>query len=229
MSERTSSGLQGPGDRQVLRHEAPALSALALASRSLARMGNLDMKLPDGRVLSLALLLSFACSLPASAQILSSPLGGAPSTAPAGAPQGGLPGGQGAGVHSPLSPFAPLPRRNDVVPWSLLTDVSTRVENLRIIPTYSAAVRELDKKQVRIQGYMMPLEPGEMQRHFLLTSVPLTCSFCVPGGPESMIEVRTREPVRYSMAAVVVEGRLQVLQSDPMGLYYRITGAAPVK
>jgi hypothetical protein len=192
-------------------------------------MLNLGMKLPDRPALSLALLLSFACSLPASAQILSSPLGGAPSTAPAGAPQGGLPSGQGAGVHSPLSPFAPLPRRNDVVPWSLLTDVSTRVENLRIIQLYPAAVQALDKKRVRVQGFMMPLKPGEMQRHFLLTSVPLTCSFCLPGGPESMIEVRTREPVKYSLGIVVVEGRLQVLQSDPMGLYYRITGAIPVK
>jgi hypothetical protein len=187
------------------------------------------MTLAHRPALSLALLLSFFFSLPTSAQILGSPLGVAPSTAPAGAPQAGLPSGQGAGVHSPLSPFAPLPRRNDVVPWSLLTDVSTRVENLRVTQVYPAAVQALDKKQVRVQGYMMPLGPGEMQWHFLLASVPLTCSFCVPGGPESMIEVRTREPARYSMAAVVVEGRLQVLQSDPMGLYYRITGAVPVK
>jgi hypothetical protein len=187
------------------------------------------MARPDGSALSFALLLSVVFSLPASAQILSSPLGGAPSTAPAGAPQGGLPSGKGAGVHSPLSPFAPLPRRNDVVPWSLLTDVSTRVENLRVIQIYPVAVQALDKKQVRIQGYMMPLEPGEMQRHFLLASVPLTCSFCVPGGPESFIEVRTREPVKYSLGVVVVAGRLQVLQSDPMGLYYRITGAIGVK
>ena len=41
---------------------------------------------------------------------------------------------------------------------------------------------------------MMPLEPGERQKHFLLTSVPLTCSFCVPGGPESMVEVKTKMP-----------------------------------
>jgi hypothetical protein len=90
-------------------------------------------------------------------------------------------------------------------------------------------VRKLDQKQVRLQGFMMPLGPGEMQRHFLLASVPLTCSFCTPGGPESMVEVRTREPVKYSLGAVVVQGKLQVLQSDPQGLYYRITGAVGVK
>jgi len=93
-----------------------------------------------------------------------------------------------------------------VVPWSVLTDVIKRIENRRAVQIYKTAVQALDKKQVRIQGCMMPLGPGEMQRHFLLTSVPLTCSFCVPGGRESLIEVRTREPVRYSMAAVVVKG-----------------------
>jgi hypothetical protein len=76
---------------------------------------------------------------------------------------------------------------------------------------------------------MMPLEPGEKQSHFLLSSVPMTCSFCVPGGPESMVEVKTRTPVRYSMEPVVVEGRLLVLADDPYGLYYRMTDAVPVK
>lgn len=174
----------------------------------------------------LAISLSFVLALPVGAQILSSPLGGATPAAPA---PGGVPSGQGAGVHSPLSPFAPLPKRTDVVPWSVLTDVDTRFEDRRNVATFSAAVRALDRKQVRLQGFMMPLGPGEMQRHFLLASVPLTCSFCTPGGPESIVEVRTREPVKYSVGAVVVQGRLQVLQSDPSGLYYRITQAVGVK
>jgi hypothetical protein len=76
---------------------------------------------------------------------------------------------------------------------------------------------------------MMPLEPGEKQKHFLLSSVPLTCAFCVPGGPESMVEVKTKAPVKYSMEAVVVEGNFAVLADDPYGLYYRITDAVAVK
>lgn len=170
----------------------------------------------------------------ASAQVLSSPLGAPPKAAPAApgsapAATPALPHGQGAGVHSPLSPFAPLPRRSDVVAWSVLTDVSTRLENRRIVPVYPAAVTALNQKTLRLQGFMMPLEPGEQQRHFLLASVPLTCSFCTPGGPESMVEVRTKAPVKYSLGAVVVEGRFHVLQNDLYGLYYRITEAVGVK
>ncbi|MDD2882064.1 MAG: DUF3299 domain-containing protein [Rhodoferax sp.] len=166
---------------------------------------------------ALALVLS-ACLLPlGSLAQLSSPIAG------------GAPAGTGPGVHSPNSPFAPLPQRADVLPWSVLTDVKTRVVNKRLLPSYSADVQALNDKPQRIQGFMMPLEPGEKQKHFLLTSVPLTCSFCTPGGPESMVEVFTKTPVKYTMEPVVVDGRLSVLADDPYGLYYRIKDAVLVK
>jgi hypothetical protein len=81
----------------------------------------------------------------------------------------------------------------------------------------------------RVQGFMVPLDAKELQVHFLLTTVPLTCSFCIPGGPESMIEVRAKLPVRYGLEPVVVQGRLQLLKDDPYGLFYRLVDAVPVK
>lgn len=163
---------------------------------------------------------------PSFAQALSSPLG-APGGAASAGPAAGLPQGQGPGVHSPQSPIPPLPRREDVVAWSLLTDVKTRVLDKRVVPVYPAEVRALHQRQLKLHGFMLPLDPGESQRHFLLTSVPLTCAFCTPGGAESMVEVRTRTPVKYREDAVVVEGRFHVLDNDPYGLYYRLTEAVP--
>ncbi|KQT13525.1 DUF3299 domain-containing protein [Ramlibacter sp. Leaf400] len=140
-----------------------------------------------------------------------------------------VPAGSGPGVHSPDSPFAPLPQRGDVVPWSTLTAVKTRVEKNKVLPQFQPEQLALNQKPQRIQGFMMPLEPGEKQSHFLLSSVPLTCGFCTPGGPESMVEVRTKTPVRYTLEPVVVEGRFATLADDPYGLYYRVTEAVPVK
>ena len=94
---------------------------------------------------------------------------------------------------------------------------------------FPGSVQALDQKSQRIQGFMMPLGPGEKQKHFLLSSVPLTCAFCVPGDPESMVEVRTKTPVKYSMEAVVVEGTFVVLKDAPYGLFYRVTDAFAVK
>lgn len=141
----------------------------------------------------------------------------------------GAPPGSGAGVHSPNSPFKPLQERADVLSWNFLTAVKTKNVKNRLLPVFPADIQALSKTKQRVQGFMMPLEPGENQRHFLLSSVPLTCSFCVPGGPESMVEVKTKTAVRYSMEAVVVEGVFAVLEDDPFGLYYRMTDATPIK
>jgi uncharacterized protein len=159
----------------------------------------------------------------ASAQ-LSSPIGGAA------IPPGGIPlSGSGPGVHGANSPFAPLKERGDVLPWSVLSAVKTKNDKNRLLPVFPSNVQALNQKQQRVQGFMMPLDPGEKQTHFLLSSVPLTCAFCVPGGPESMVEVKTKVPVRYSLDVVVVEGQFAVLNDDPLGLYYRMTDAVAVK
>lgn len=137
--------------------------------------------------------------------------------------------GSGPGVHSPNSPIAPLPKRSDVVPWSVLTDVRTKTEKNKVLPVFGKPQLALDGKTQRIQGFMMPLQPGEKQSHFLLTSVPMTCAFCTPGGPESMVEVKTKTPVAYSLEPVTVQGKFAVLEDDAYGLYYRVTDAVAVK
>jgi hypothetical protein len=130
--------------------------------------------------------------------------------------------GQGPGYHDPRSPFKPLEERADIVSWKLLSQVTAKAEKKKIVPTFPVAVQALDRKTVKVQGFMMPLEAGDKQQHFLLSSVPTTCSFCVPAGPEGLVEVRTKKPVRYTLEPVVVEGQLAVLSDDPYGLYYRV-------
>ena len=163
----------------------------------------------------------------AGAQTLSSPIGA--SSAKGNAPTLDMPAGQGPGVHGANSPFPPLASRDDVLPWSVLTSVKTKTEKNRILPVFNVGQMSLHQKTQRIQGFMMPLDPGEKQTHFLLSSVPLTCAFCTAGGPESMVEVKTKTPVKYSMEPVVVEGRFLVLNDDSYGVYYRMTDATPVR
>ena len=175
----------------------------------------------------------------AGAQVLSSPLGILSPPAAAGGGKAAapavpaalleLPSGQGPGVHGANSPFPQLVPRDDVLPWSVLTAVKAKKVKTRFLPVFTPAQLALNQKTQRIQGYMMPLDPGEKQVHFLLSSVPLTCSFCTPGGPESMVEVRSKKPVKYSMEPVVVEGLFSVLEDDSYGLFYRMNDAKSVK
>jgi hypothetical protein len=125
--------------------------------------------------------------------------------------------------------FKPLPERKDVLSWKLLAQVELVKQKDRYVPQFSSGVSALDKKDVKVQGFMMPLEMGDKQSHFVLAAMPTTCAFCLPGGPESMVEVQMKTPVKYTFDAVVVTGRLAVLKDDPSGIFYRIVDAEPAK
>ncbi|HEU4352302.1 MAG TPA: DUF3299 domain-containing protein [Burkholderiales bacterium] len=125
--------------------------------------------------------------------------------------------------------FKPLPDRNDVVSWKLLAQVELVKQKDRYVPQFSKDVAALDQKEVRVQGFIMPLQMGDKQSHFVLTAMPQTCAFCLPGGPESMVEVKSKTPVKYSFEPVVLTGKLSVLKDDPTGVFYRLTDAVPAK
>jgi uncharacterized protein len=116
----------------------------------------------------------------------------------------------------PGAEVKPLPERKDVV-------------KDRYQPQFSAAVAALDTKEVKVQGFMMPLEMGDKQSHFILSATPQSCSFCMPGGPESMVEVKTKRPLAYGMEPVLLSGKLSILKDDPTGVFYRLTEAVPSK
>jgi hypothetical protein len=59
--------------------------------------------------------------------------------------------------------------------------------------------------------------------------MPVDCAFCMPGGPESLVEVKTKQPLAYGFAPIVLSGKLAVLKDDPTGVFYRLTDAVPVK
>jgi hypothetical protein len=127
----------------------------------------------------------------------------------------------------PPSPYAdkPLPEVKGVVSWKMLAEVTPVKEKDRFVPQFSKGITALDKKDVKLQGFMMPLDMGERQKRFLLVAMPPSCSFCLPGGPEQMVEVVAKNPVKYGFDPIVLSGKLTVLKDDPMGLYYRLTDA----
>jgi hypothetical protein len=154
-----------------------------------------------------ALILAFALALPAQAQDQNK-LG-----------QHVPPPGVDPGI------FKPLPERNDVVSWKLLSQVELVKQKDRYVAQFSSNVTALNKKEVKMQGFMLPLQMGDKQTHFVLTAMPQTCSFCMPGGPESMVEVKSKQPVKYTFDVIVMGGKLEVLKDDPTGVFYRLTDA----
>lgn len=128
----------------------------------------------------------------------------------------------------PQQYMKPLPELKGVVSWKTLAQVEAVKQKDRYVPQFSKNVTALDRKEVRLQGFMMPLDMGERQKRFLLTAMPPTCAFCLPGGPDQVVEVQAKTPVKYGFEPIVLSGRLVVLRDDPMGLYYRLTDAITV-
>ncbi len=130
----------------------------------------------------------------------------------------------------PPSPYLdkPLPELKGVVSWKTLAQVEAVKLKDRFVPQFSNNITALDKKEVKLQGFMMPLDMGEKQKRFILSALPPSCAFCLPGGPDQLVEVQAKTPVKYGFDPIVVTGKLIVLRDDPMGLYYRLTDAVPV-
>ncbi|MCX7960492.1 MAG: DUF3299 domain-containing protein, partial [Burkholderiales bacterium] len=99
--------------------------------------------------------------------------------------------------------FKPLPERKDVVSWKLLAQVELVRAKDRFVPQFSPGVAALHGKEVKLQGFMVPLQMGDKQSHFVLTAMPQTCAFCMPGGPESMVEVKAKRPIAYGFEPIV--------------------------
>ena len=122
-----------------------------------------------------------------------------------------------------------LPERKDIVSWRLLAQVELVKVKDRYQPQFASAVAALDAKEVKVQGFIMPLEMGDKQSHFILSAAPQDCAFCMPGGPESLVEVKMKKPVAYGFEPIVLTGKLTVLKDDPTGVFYRLTDAVPAK
>lgn len=137
------------------------------------------------------------------------------------APPGGLPSASDYSAQI-------LPERAGVVSWRTLAQVAPVKQGSRMVPEFGKDVLALDRKEARLQGFMIPLDVGDRQRRFLLTAVPTHCSFCLPAGPDALVEVIAKTPVRYTFEPIVVAGRFAVLQNDTTGLLYRLTEAEKV-
>jgi uncharacterized protein len=121
-----------------------------------------------------------------------------------------------------------LPERAGVVSWKTLAQVQPVKQGGKMTTEFSKDILALDRKDVKVQGFMIPLDIGEKQKRFLISAVPPHCSFCLPAGPDSLVEVVAKTPVNYTFEPIVVGGKFAVVKDDPSGVLYRMTDAGKV-
>jgi hypothetical protein len=112
-----------------------------------------------------------------------------------------------------------------LVSWQRLVKVDYIHVKDRIALRFDDGIKSLDGKEVNLRGFITPLASAPDQQHFILSSKPPTCPYCLPAGPDEMVEVFCRKPVKYSFDPITLSGRFELLHDDASGLYYRIVDA----
>ena len=114
--------------------------------------------------------------------------------------------------------------------WDLLKDVKTIEKDLMLVPQFGSDLEALDGTEITLKGYMMPLDQAQTQKNFILSANPVAgCYFCMPGGPETMVEVKAGKAVKFGYNPIKIRGTLELLRDDPMGMFYRLTDARLVE
>lgn len=114
--------------------------------------------------------------------------------------------------------------------WNTLAKVSYKVEQDEFgelyVPEFSSEVKELEGKEITLQGFIIPFEGMFKPKHLILSSLPIdACFFCGTGGPESVAEVYLKEEIKYTTRPVKIKGRLKINYNDINELMYVLENA----
>ena len=120
--------------------------------------------------------------------------------------------------------------------WKTLSKISYRKEFDELMgfkidkPIFSDAIKSLDGKKITVKGYIIPVEGYKSHKEFIFSAFPYSmCFFCGAAGPESVMEVSSKEPIKYTAESITLTGTLRLNGDDINRLMYKIEGAVLVK
>ncbi len=98
------------------------------------------------------------------------------------------------------------------------------------VPVFSDEIKAMEGKVVTVKGYIIPVEGYKGHKEFVFSAFPYNmCFFCGGAGPETVMEVFAKEPVKYTTEAVTLKGKLELNSSDFNRLIYGLRDAEQVK
>ena len=98
------------------------------------------------------------------------------------------------------------------------------------VPVFSDAVRAMDGQEITIKGYIVPTEGYKSHTEFIFSAFPYNmCYFCGGAGPETVIEVSSTEPIKFTAEPITIRGKLSLNDEDINRLMYSLTEVTAVK
>lgn len=119
--------------------------------------------------------------------------------------------------------------------WKDLQDVRfkkkfNKQENMFFLyPEFGERVKALEGKEIQIRGYMIPVDPSE--NVFVLSANPMAaCFFCGGSGPESIIQLKLKQPRRFTTDEIwTVRGTLKLNTDNLEELNYVLINTETVR
>ena len=96
-------------------------------------------------------------------------------------------------------------------------------------PLFGDDVNAIDGKEITIKGYIIPVEGYKNHSEFIFSAFPYNmCFFCGGAGPETVMEVVSKEPVKYTTETITLKGTLRLNSDDINRLMYALEDAVQV-
>ena len=121
------------------------------------------------------------------------------------------------------------------ITWKDLKDVRfkkrySKQDNMFFLyAEFGEQVKALEGKEVEIRGYMIPVDPAG--NIFVLSAYPMAaCFFCGASGPESIIQLKLKQPRRFTTDDVwTVKGNLKLNADNLEELNYILEEVVPIR
>ena len=98
------------------------------------------------------------------------------------------------------------------------------------VPVFSEDIKAMSGKVITIKGYIIPVEGYKSHKEFVFSAFPYNmCFFCGGAGPETVMEVTSKEAIKYSAEPITIKGKLELNDSDVNRLIYGLKDAELVK
>jgi hypothetical protein len=122
--------------------------------------------------------------------------------------------------------FFALPAHAQDEIWQDLMGVKSIQKRDAYTPKFEAKQWAYDGKKITITGYMYAYEEAPVHKFFMLSFYPVSmCFFCGGAGPESVIEVTMKKPLKFTSRKITLTGTLQLNQDNPERLFYFLLNA----
>jgi hypothetical protein len=116
--------------------------------------------------------------------------------------------------------------------WKTLSKVSYRKEYDELMgfkidkPVFSDYIKNLEGKQITLKGYIIPVDGYKSHKEFIFSAFPYSmCFFCGGAGPETVMEVKAKEAIKYTTESIVLTGTLRLNSDDINRLMFKIENA----